>query len=112
MPAEVDPVRGLVNLQRSILGAPASLSVFFNMFDPTLMEIAARQRQLLFFKWLRNVFAQFLADASGGQEGDLARVLATLAVAVTYGLGVQLLLDSEFDIASPLAVWRSILVER
>jgi AcrR family transcriptional regulator len=87
------------------------MRAFYNLIPVALRDPALSADYADTFAAIRSLIADRIAD-EGGRDGIHATHLATLAVAVTYGLALQLLLDrGGIFVATSLATWGEIVRE-
>jgi AcrR family transcriptional regulator len=94
-------VHGLIAADRSLVDDRAAFRDFFAILPHVVLDDELRERVAELYEWYRDLYVEGLGDATTADETRL-RAFASLMVAMTDGLAVQVLLDPDGVQLEPL----------
>jgi AcrR family transcriptional regulator len=104
-----DRLRALIALQRETSGDRRSVTTFFEVLPHMLRRRQLRWRLAALCEGFRQLDEWALASGTDPESARLAD-LAAVAVAVTQGLGIQVVADPErFAVEGPYKVWEEMV---
>jgi AcrR family transcriptional regulator len=108
-PAGEGRVHALVAGDRQLVDERDSFRDFFAIFPHVLLDEELRSRVAGLYEWYRDLYAGGIGGV-GAEADERLRGLASLMIAMTDGLAVQKLLDSDGVALEPLfGLWEEIL---